>query len=197
MEETMFKTILVHLMGTERDDDVLAAASLAAQGFAAHLDCLYVQPDPAAFVAAEATAFGTSAAIVESIRAAREAGEEAARRAVRHFEGFLRSQDIPVLETPEPVHHVTASFTQAMGDPVTLLAQASRSHDLTVVAGESIGAHLLMLDVGSVLVESGRPLLLAPAQYRPRAFRTIAIAWKNKPEAARRLCRDAASRAGR
>jgi nucleotide-binding universal stress UspA family protein len=182
----MFKSILVHLLGTGRDEDVLAAAALAAQPFAAHLDCLYVQPDPTSVVANSEAAFATASLVVESMRAVQQSGEEGASRALERYRQFLSAQAIPVLETPEAVHHVTAAFVRAIGDPVSLLAEAARSHDLTVLAGKGTDRDVLLLeDVGSILVESGRPLLLAPQEYGPRNFRTIAIAWKNKPESAR------------
>jgi hypothetical protein len=83
------------------------------------------------------------------------------------------------------VHHQTAAYREDTGDVVGVLIEAARNHDLTILAGgSSLDPTLATADVGSVLIESGRPLLLAPEEYGARSFRTIAIAWKNRPEAA-------------
>jgi nucleotide-binding universal stress UspA family protein len=183
----MLKSILVHLTGKPRDEDVLAAASLAAQGFSAHLDCLYVRPDPLAGAnfTGDVT-FGMSGAIAETIDAVRRAGEEGARNSSETYHSFLRAQDIAALDRPSGEHHTSAAYRDETGDATSSLIEAARGHDVTVLAGSSAQDPVLAADeAGSVLIESGRPVLLVPERYEPRAFRTIAIAWKNRPEAAR------------
>jgi nucleotide-binding universal stress UspA family protein len=181
------KSILVHLGGTPRDDDVLAAASLVAHEHSSHLDCLYVRPDPLAVASYPGDiVFGASAAIEEAVRALRQAGEEGARNSLETYHRFLRAQDIAAMETPSEVHHLTAAHREQTGDAAQILIEAARSHDLTVLAGGSARDRFLAADeAGAVVIESGRPVLLVPEQYRPRSFRNIAIAWKNRPEAAR------------
>ena len=186
----MIKSILVHLTGTPRDDDILATASLTAHGFSGHLDCLYVRPDPLAPANYPGDiTFGVSAAVVEAVKAIRKAGDEGAKLSADTYHRFLSAQniqDITMLDVPSGVHHPTAAYFEQTGDAAGLLIEEARSHDLTVLAGgSSLQPGMDADEAGAVLVESGRPALLVPEQYAPRSFRTIAIAWKNRPEAAR------------
>ena len=181
------KSVLVHLTGTPRDEDILAGASMAAHGFSGHLDCLYVRPDPTAPAnyGGDIT-FGISAAIAEAVQAIKQAGEEGARLSVDTYHRFLRTQNIAAVETPSAVHHTTAAYSEQTGDTAEILIEAARGHDLTVLAGgSSLEPRLGADEGGAVLIESGRPALLVPEHYGPRSFRTIVIAWKNRPEAAR------------
>ena len=77
------------------------------------------------------------------------------------------------------------------------LAAHARTADLTVLGrardGEKVTLHLLE----TVLLESGRPLLIAPETARPSIGRHIAIAWKDSAGGrARRRRRGAAAGAG-
>jgi nucleotide-binding universal stress UspA family protein len=181
------KSILVHVTGTPRDDDVLAGASMAAHGFSSHLDCLYVRPDPMAVARYSGDiAAGVSTAIGEAVQAIKQAGEEGGRLSADTYHRFLRAQDIAAVETPSAVHHTTAAYSEQTGDAAEFLIEAARNHDLTVLrGGSSLEPRLGAYEAGAVLVESGRPALLVPEHYHPQPFRTIAIAWKNRPEAAR------------
>jgi nucleotide-binding universal stress UspA family protein len=60
--------------------------------------------------------------------------------------------------------------------------EEARHHDLVVMTNyDEISSSLIR----QVLMQSGRPLLLAPARPLPAIGRTIAIAWKEGAEAAR------------
>src|SRR6185503_17067135 len=77
----------------------------------------------------------------------------------------------------------SAGWRETQGDFIdTTIAQA-RFHDLVVMSRASVGESLAVL--GGVLIGSGRPLLLAPSRAPETVGSTIAIAWKDSPEAAR------------
>jgi nucleotide-binding universal stress UspA family protein len=63
------------------------------------------------------------------------------------------------------------------------VAELSRSYDLTILEPPEIATQT----VETVLFESGRPLLLFPADSCPEQFKTIAIAWDGSSTLARAL----------
>jgi nucleotide-binding universal stress UspA family protein len=180
------KSLLVHLGGTERDTDVLNAALMAAEG-GGHLDCVYVRPDPATVgVAAGDIVLGIAPVITEAIHRVEQAGRAGADRSNEVYRIFLRTHDVVEMARPEALHHATAHYSERTGDAALRLIEEALTHDLTVLAGESQGKPgFAAEDAGAILIETGRPVLLAPEHYSPRPFRTIAIAWKDRPEAAR------------
>jgi nucleotide-binding universal stress UspA family protein len=78
-----------------------------------------------------------------------------------------------------------ASFRQSCGEPAELFVRAARYHDLVVLAGgERPGRQLVAADIGRILLQSGRPVLLAADEPLRAVPKTIAIAWKSTAEAA-------------
>jgi nucleotide-binding universal stress UspA family protein len=77
------------------------------------------------------------------------------------------------------------AFREDIGDELDRLIAHSRRHDLVVVKGGSrseggMGSD----DVGRLILNTGRPVLLAPTVLA-RPVRIVVIAWKERPEAAR------------
>jgi len=58
-------------------------------------------------------------------------------------------------------------------------------HDLTVIGNATALGGLVREAAGTVLVNSGRPLLLIPAKAPRKIGTSVAIAWKPSPEATR------------
>ncbi len=82
-------------------------------------------------------------------------------------------------DVPSAAWHVEA------GDEPQCLVAHGRTADVTVLGrardGEKIALHVLE----TVLLESGRPLLIVPKVVQPSIGRHIAIAWKDTAQAAR------------
>src|SRR5688500_10011749 len=132
------KSILAHLTGTSRDEDVLAAAALAVHSSSGHLDCLYTRPDPLLLARYPAgMTFGAAGDIAGVVRAIKEKGDEGARNSSEAYQRFLRAQNLVALDAPSEGHKPSASYREETGDPALLLIEASRSHDLTVVGSGS------------------------------------------------------------
>jgi nucleotide-binding universal stress UspA family protein len=182
----MFKTILVHLRGTSGDAPSLAAAVNVGRVFASHLECLHIRPNLAQLVYRTVMNMGSEATITtEMLDALRQQSSETAQRAFDAFTASCEKNDIPRAEFAPVSDRLNAAFRERTGGEVEELIAQSRCHDLIVVKGGYEGAGGLSANELSRLVTSaGRPILLAPTVLAG-PIRTVAIAWKDTPEAAR------------
>ena len=119
--------------------------------------------------------------VIDSVQDEVEARQGRAHAAVAAFcaREQVKLEDTPVAGAPSAEWFVEA------GDEPQCLAAHGRTADLTVLGrvrdGEKVALHLLE----TVLLESGRPLLIAPEVVRASIGQHIAIAWKDSAEAAR------------
>jgi nucleotide-binding universal stress UspA family protein len=187
-EIKMIKTVLVHLMGTSGDQAVLTAAQAVARPFAAHLECLHIRPDLARMFSREIVAEEAGedlGAISEVIESLQKQSSELARRAEDEFAAFCDREDVLRAESPPSLGKINAAYRELLGGQVDRLTEQSRCHDLLVVKGglvESGGMH--PIELGRLIMSTGRPILLAPDASH-RRLRNVVIAWKDVPEAAR------------
>lgn len=81
-----------------------------------------------------------------------------------------------------------ASWREEIGDPTRLLALHARAADLIVTGAPAPGAddnHHRVVDIGTLILSAGRPVLLAEENLKPPATRKVVIAWKDTREARR------------
>jgi len=180
----MFRYILVPATGAQTDEAVFRTALAMARPSAAHLGFLHVRLDM------QHTAFGIAGGelggsgygrVIDSVQDEVEARQGRAHAAVAAFcaREQVKLEGSPVAGAPSAEWFVEA------GDEPQCLAAHGRTADLTVLGrardGEKVALHLLE----TVLLESGRPLLIAPETVPATIGRRIAIAWKDAAEAAR------------
>jgi nucleotide-binding universal stress UspA family protein len=173
----MFAKILVPLTGAPRDQAVLAGAFAAAKLFDAHLEGLFVKPDPV-----EAMPFygeGMSSAVVQEIMdVSRTAAGKASRQALAFLEGAARENDATIVESAKPGPKVTASFREVEGsfsDQVTL---AARLADLVVFGPAKEDDRPGLSDAfDATLIETGRPVLLISGAGAANFSSKISVAW--------------------
>jgi nucleotide-binding universal stress UspA family protein len=182
----MFKYILVPALGTKTHDAVFRTALGVARQSAGHLDFLHVRLDVQKMVIAmSAGDFGGAGAglgaVLDGLQSDVDARHDRARAAVLRF--CAREQvalaDTPLAGAP------SATFHAETGTETQILAARARGADLTVLGRAGDGEAVMMDVLEAVLLDSGRPLLIAPARPALHLGRHIAIAWKDKPEAAR------------
>ncbi len=114
----------------------------------------------------------------------RQIGQEETERgqhARAAFEDAVKRHNIPQRDDPNESASVTTCWQETKSFFNETLEEA-RYHDLTVMARE---AELSSERIKSVLMQSGRPFLLAPPKALPTMGCRIAIAWKAGAEAAR------------
>lgn len=172
----MFAKVLVPLTGAPRDQVVLAAAFAAAKPFGAHIETLFVRPDPV-----EAMPFygeGMSSAVVQEIMdVSKSAAGKAARQARAFLETGASDNDVKILESPERGSAVTASFREVQGNFSDQVTLAARLCDLVVFGPIKEDDRPGLGDAfDATLIETGRPVLLS-GESKPDFFSKISLAW--------------------
>ncbi len=177
----MIKTILASLTGFESDRTVLDAAATAARIDGAHIDCLHTRIDvsqSADFIGAAASHRDVLQDLTRKLAEEERGRSEHARAA---FEEALKRHALPAKDKPDDSSGVSAAWTELATLQNETLHRARR-HDLTVMARDP---ELSTERLHNVLMQSGRPLLIAPARPVTVIGRTVALAWKEDPSAAR------------
>ncbi len=180
----MFKNLLVPATGEPEDAAVFATALLAARTFAAHLEFLHVRVDTSE-VLMSMTAGGVGGgdavqAVIDRMEADATRHATAARATV---EALLAGAGIALSDTPN-VNGPSGEFTLEQGSQSAWVAQVGRFADLIVMGrgGPENGAAEAL---EAALMDTGRPLLIAPAAAPASLGTRVVIAWKDTPEAAR------------
>lgn len=183
----MLKTLLVPVTGHATDRPALDTALAVARDFDAHVDALFVRPLPADAV--PLLGEGMSGAMIDDIVRAAESETAALRDAARKmFDEAVADAGVAVRHDPAPAGEPlpTAAFRMMNGRPEDVLVVESRFADLVVFPHPAEDpADRQSTTIETVMISSGRPVMLAPAE-RPREIgRHVAIAWNGKAEAAR------------
>lgn len=182
----MIRTILVPVMADGTDDAVFWTALDAARLFGAHLEFLLVHPDPADILAAAGVGdFGLGSTFPALISDMEREDEERAARARRFVQNFCEREQIIVADRPPGPHGISAAWREETGDQTWQVMRRARFNDLLVVSPERRERGLSAEVIATAVIGSGRPVLLAPAQRPSNLTRTIVVAWKDTPEAAR------------
>jgi len=183
----MFKTILVPASGSRTDEAVFATALGLARPFDAHLRFLHVRLTPAtAALAVPQFAFCRGVEISNELERLRRLMAELATSARRHVEDFCKTNGVGFRDTPSPAGAVTASWLEELDQPTERFLFHARHSDLVVLGRRASRDHLPTGLLEDVLVDGGRPIVIAHDP-PPCRFDTIALGWKETPEAARAL----------
>ncbi|GLQ79585.1 universal stress protein [Mesorhizobium huakuii] len=81
-----------------------------------------------------------------------------------------------------------ASWREEIGDPTGLLATHARAADLIVTGAPTPSAaddHRRVVDIGTLILSAGRPVLLAADKLAPLDTTKVVVAWKDAREARR------------
>jgi nucleotide-binding universal stress UspA family protein len=172
-----YKKFLAPLTGGARDASVLASAFAAARPFNGHVVALFVRPDPA-----EAMPFfgeGVSGSMVQEIvDVAKEAADKASAEARASLAAAAEEAKATILDKPERRDALTVSLHEAQGNFADRVTLASRVADVVVFGPLKEGDRPGLNEAfESVLLQSGRPVLLA-ATAAPKSFaQHVAVAW--------------------
>jgi len=182
------KTILVAASGGSATIGSIELACQLAQRFRAHVEGYHVLLDPQAAFAAmgEEAGLGLTGTLIESIEAvARVRAEETRSR----FAKILVGREIALGEGPHAVgHQASGSWRQESGYAPVLVANRARFFDLVVLGRSERAIGQPYTDtIEQVVTNSGRPVLLAPADAPATVGTTVAIAWNGSPESVRAL----------
>jgi nucleotide-binding universal stress UspA family protein len=187
----MFKYILVQATGQETDEPVFETAVGAGRAFAAHLAFLHVGMDieevALTILSGEFAGAADAGAVIESLQQNAARRREKAEWAVREF---CTKKGLPIRSQPDG-EAASAEWLTEVGIESHWLVTHGRTADLLVLGRVHGGEQVAMPLLGAALIETGRPVLLAPSVSPPAVGRIIAIAWKDSRETA---CAIAAAR---
>jgi nucleotide-binding universal stress UspA family protein len=176
----MFKHILVPATGAATDKGVFATALLAARPSGAHLEFLHVRVDVTeTLVAMTAGGVGGGAALQGVVDRLEDETKAQEQKAWQAFAEFCNAAGIA------NGTGVTADLVVETGNEAQWLAEYGRFADLVVVGRERDGEAVALDILEAALMDTGRPLLIAPKVAPEKLLGTVVIAWKDTPEAAR------------
>lgn len=178
------RKILVPLTGIEPDRVALDAAFSVAGRFRAHVDGLFVRPDPRDAI--PLVGEGMSGALIEDImRTAEMEANARGTEAERMFTAAVESAAAETADAPPVEEKLTARYRTTVGR-VDALAHEGHLTDLLVFgpAIHDIDTHTYAV-METALMQSGRPLLIAPPHLPAGIGDVVSIAWNDSREAAR------------
>src|SRR5665213_2763275 len=177
------KTILVLTGGGETDEAVFETALAVARPLDAHLEFLHVR-----IGAAEAAGFTPHVEFVSGAALrnalAQLADEAQARSAVaeRDMRRFCEREAIEMTDVPMRSDAVSASWREERDDAVHRMIVHARHNDLVVIGRSAKANGLPRSVVEQLLVECGRPVLIAPSRALPSrrtdGAGTVMVCWK-------------------
>ena len=179
------KNILVPLTGFAHDKNALEAAFVVGWPLDAAIEALHVQPEPMKIVLnAAAHQFGTSHSNRELLAEIQKQAALHSAKAKENFDQF-HERHLAAHAFASAQSGASASFRCVEGDPVPDITAAARFHDLVVMARAPSTAPFSTEQIATMLVGCGRPMLLVPENTPDAIGSVVAIAWKEKAEAAR------------
>lgn len=175
----MIKSVLASLTGYGSDRTVLDTAMAAARIGAGHVEAFHIRLDTLE-IGAIMGSVPTREDLLPLVDKTASQQDQRSRQAKAAFEDACKRHAVSAEKTPDTV---SASWKECRGIIDETFDEA-RYHDLAVMAREPA----FSVDrLTSVLMHSGRPLLIAPPKPVNVLGRNVAIAWKAGPEAARAL----------
>jgi nucleotide-binding universal stress UspA family protein len=127
--------------------------------------------------------------IEEIMEVTEREGGERALAAKQMFESFCREHTgLTVTDTPTESTGPTISWREENGREDEIVAIRGRLFDFTVVGRPVRDAALPSpITLEAALLDTGRPILIAPPVMPPATGSHVAVAWESSPEAARTL----------
>src|SRR6266571_6457387 len=170
------KRILVPLPGSACHTGEIEMALSAAKALGAHVQALFIsQPPPVTRGGVTVSELGRTASVAEE-------RERTARDAREVFAQACAKVGIPMLSAnDEPGSPLAASWREAEGSYVEIAVQRAAAFDLVVAASASVMESLMAIAEQSLL-QTRRPVVLAPARLQSDLTDTVMIAWDESPE---------------
>ena len=184
------RSILVLAGGRTTDGVVFETALAAANPLHAHLEFLHVRPDPGeAALYAPHVDFARGAAIESALGSLKNEGKARAAAALHHFEALCEKEAIDIAIRPgeATAGRRCASWSEERRDAVGRIMHFARHNDLVVIGRHNRSNGLPPDLVERVLVDSGRPVLIAPSQAPQSVTGIVLVCWKETAESARAL----------
>ena len=183
----MIKIILVPVDGGERSAEVLDTALVVASRFDAHIKVVHVREagNEASFFAEMPTSLRE-----EFVKLNREMTASAIDTVREQFKSFCENNRIPVTGKPSSAKQVSASLHILDGDVRAILEHESRLVDVIAISRPArlrAGGPGLGELHESLMMHSGRPMLIVPPEWKAHRANHAAFGWNDSVEASRAL----------
>jgi nucleotide-binding universal stress UspA family protein len=177
------KRILVPLPSAADHTGEIEMALAAAKSLAACVDALYISaPPPPPRVTAQSYGYGGTAVARAPVYEFSEESNRLMREAHARFSEACTAQGIPMLPANEQSAAVPAAcWHEAEGEYVDVAMRRAAAYDLMVAASAAVVNSLKDIAEQSLL-QTRRPVLLAPTRMQTRLTDTAMIAWDESPE---------------
>jgi len=184
----MLKKILVAAAGSAQTDVALETAAALAHPYCAHIECLRIHPDPTQALATASSAdMGSGLVIAELLQAMKDDDLRRTKKARQAFDEFCKRRAIGTAERPRGYADVTASWSERTGIETDCVIDRAYFSDISVLEHPSGGGGFSAISAGSVLLRSGRAMVVAGPEPLTSFPKTIAVAWKQSAESARAM----------
>jgi nucleotide-binding universal stress UspA family protein len=176
------KTILVPVRGDGKGEKVIDHALAVARRFKAHIEVLHSHPKPEDLVPFAVFPMASVRRQL-TVSAAKAATVEGAR-VKRLFAKYLKAKKVPIVDKPTG-KGVSASWRDVMGSQSATVALYGRLADLIVVPQPDGSTGINTFE--AALLETGKPVLMAPPTPVKTIGRHVAVGWNGATEAAKAL----------
>ena len=182
-----YRTVLAPIGAPEIGLSILQTSLYLARAFEAHIDVLHVRPDPRGLV--PYTGEGMDGSMIEEIMDVTEReGGERETRSREIFDKFAADNGLRVADEPKNGSGVSISWQSIVGREDEVVATRGRIYDIVAVGRPVKDAALPSpITLEAALLDTGRPILVAPPVAGDSFGKSIAIAWEGSPEAARAI----------
>jgi nucleotide-binding universal stress UspA family protein len=180
----MPKVVLLPVSGTSADPEVFAMALTVARSFDSHLVALHVRPDVRSDIASLAASDGGMTAGIDTLLERMETDADAREKAASDaWHAFCSQNNIAGADTAGE-KGITAEWASEVGTEADWVAEYGRTADLIVVGRgeEQWGPDYMLME--AALMDTGKPVLVAPRTQAAPLTDVIGVAWKNTREAA-------------
>lgn len=179
------KSLLAPIDGDKSAKSLLETAYQVAKIFNAHIRILHISTDPKSAI--PLLGEGMSGAMIEDmINMAESEAKQNAERAKASFQKCLDDLGLEIQETPGAYDKPTCSWHRDMGREDDLIGKWGRLADLIFVPKPVDDNKIYStLALNAALFDTGRPMLLTPAQPVDKIGEHIAVAWNGSGEGAR------------
>ena len=179
------RTILALVGGGDRDQVILQTALAAALPLSAHLDFLHVHVPAVLAARYSRTEFARGAALRNALEQLETKAKTFSDLAGEHVREFCASAKIEMCDTPASVRSVTASFREEENNALERLTFHARHSDLIVMGRASQTQGLSPNTLEHLVLNCGRPMLVAATAAPQTLTGTIMVCWKESSNAAR------------
>jgi nucleotide-binding universal stress UspA family protein len=181
------KLILSPLDGSERSVQAMCTAQIVAKRFGSHIKAVHVRekaPEPYLFSNLPASLKGNFEKV------SKDASNDLADKVTAQFESFVNEYEIVRSEGVLATDQVSASLHVFDGSAGEVLIREGRLVDVITIArpeSHQIGGSLVGERLESLLMNTGRPVLVVPPDWSSRRVEHAAIGWNGSIEASRAL----------